>query len=190
MTQVRRWKSSDLDQFPDDDGKRYEIIDGELHVSKTPSYGHQIVGGRVFSALDSWSLGPGSGVAIPTPGLIFADDQDVVPDAVWISAERYTSAIDQAGHLRVAPELVVEVLSPGSSNERRDRELKRSLYSRRGVSEYWIIDWLRPEVQVYRLVETVLQLEGTFREEDVVTSPLLPGFRLPVADLFIRLPRA
>ena len=61
------------------------------------------------------------------PGLIFADDDDVAPDVVWISRERLAGTLDQTGHLHTAPELVVEVLSPGSVNERRDREVKLKL---------------------------------------------------------------
>jgi Uma2 family endonuclease len=72
------------------------------------------------------------------------------PDVVWISRERLAVTLDQTGHLHTAPELVVEVLSPGRTKERRDREVKLKLYSCRGVSEYWIINWQQQKVEVYQ----------------------------------------
>jgi Uma2 family endonuclease len=66
-------------------------------------------------------------------GLIFDDDEDVAPDVVWISYQRLMTALQADGKLHATPELVVEILSPGSANERRDREVKRKLYSRRGA---------------------------------------------------------
>ena len=92
--------------------------------------------------------------------------------------------MDDAGHFVAAPELVVEVLSPGSRNERRDRELKLKLYSRQGVREYWIVDWQRREVQVYRREDAALRLVATLASDDTLASPLLPGFACPVADLW------
>lgn len=114
----------------------------------------------------------------------FAEDEDVIPDLVWISRERKALAMDEQGHFQAAPELVVEVLSPGPANERCDRELKLKLYSRQGVLEYWIVDWRLRVVQVYRRQDLALQLVATLSGEDVLTSPLLPGFSCPVANLW------
>jgi Uma2 family endonuclease len=119
-----------------------------------------------------------------TPGLVLADDQAVIPDVVWISYPRQAEAEDASGHLRLAPELVVEVLSPGPANEVRDRELKLSLYSRQHVQEYWIVDWQRHRIDVFRLTVGGLQLVVTLGDDDTLTSPLLPGFSCPVASLW------
>jgi Uma2 family endonuclease len=78
----------------------------------------------------------------------------------------------------------VEVLSPGARNERRDRDLKLKLYSRQGVQEYWIADWLLRTIQVYRRQEAELRLVATLRGDDVLTSPLLPGFSCPLPSLW------
>ena len=83
-----------------------------------------------------------------------------------------------------APELVVEALSPGASNERRDRETKLRLYSTYGVQEYWILDWRVRTVEVYRRGDTGLHRVAVLRIDDTLTSPLLPGFTLPVGRLF------
>ena len=92
--------------------------------------------------------------------------------------------MDEAGHFRRAPELVVEVLSPGPKNERRDRELKLKLYSRQGVREYWIVDWRTRTVQVFRREQAALRLVATLESDDALTTPLLAGFRQPVAELW------
>jgi Uma2 family endonuclease len=179
-----RFTSADLELLPKVEGWRYEIVDGELHVSTAPSFQHQYASTRTASELDVWSRQTGLGLATAAPGLVLASDDDVIPDVIWVSHERLATALDQAGHFRVAPELVVEVLSPGSTNEHRDREVKLRLYSRQGVDEYWIVDWRRRLVQVYRREDAALTLVATLRDADELTSPLLPGFACPVASLW------
>src|SRR5215470_11897675 len=132
MTSIQRWTSADLASFPDDDGKRYEIIDGELFVSTTPHFYHQHVCGKIYLLLENWSHQSKIGRTIIAPGLIFADDDDVVPDVAWLSKERLAIPLGDDGKLDSAPDLVIEVLSPGATNKRRDREAKLKLYSRRG----------------------------------------------------------
>jgi Uma2 family endonuclease len=178
-----RWTSADLEVLPDDE-KRYEIIDGELYVSKQPHWHHQATGGRVFAFLDRWSLETGLGEASPAPGVIFDDDDDVAPDVVWVSAARLAKALDESGKLRATPELVVEVLSPGTNNERRDREAKLKLYSRRGVDEYWIVDWRARSVDIYRRTGEALVLAEQLSGDATITSPLLPGFAASLTQVF------
>jgi Uma2 family endonuclease len=189
MTTSLRMTSADLASLPDEDGKRYEIIDGELYVSKQPHLYHQETCGAVEATLRSWSKQTGLGNAYGAPGIIFADDDDVAPDVIWISKERLAVALWPDGKLHAAPELVVEVLSPGSANQLRDRELKLELYSRRCVHEYWIADWRLRQIVVYRRQEAQLKLVGTLCESDTLASPLLPGFSCGVNDLFAEIPR-
>ena len=182
-TQRTRWTTSDIALLPDN-GTRYEIIDGELYMSRQPHWHHQCTCGNFYAELRAWSLTSGLGQASITPGVIFSDADNVVPDVVWISNERLTALMDEAGHLTGAPELAVEVLSPGVENERRDREAKLKLYESRGVREYWIVDWRVQQIEVYRRDQAMLHLAATLFAEDVLTSPLLPGFACPVARLF------
>lgn len=184
MTTSLRYTSTDLEGLPDIDGTRYELIDGDLYVSKQPSWHHQFAVDEILFALKSWGRETRDGVPISAPGVIFADDDDVAPDLIWIRADRFADAFDDAGHLRVAPDLVVEVLSPGAVNERRDRELKRKLYSRQGVREYWIVDWRAKQVQVFRREREALNLIATLLDGDALTSPLLEGFSCSVAALW------
>ena len=183
MQNALRWTSADLAVLPDD-GKRYEIIDGELYISRPSHWHHQRACGKICVALEAWSMQTGAGEANLAPGVIFAEDDDVAPDVVWISHSRRATAMGADGHLHAAPELVIEVLSPGTTNERRDREVKLKLYSRRGVLEYWIIDWRTQQVAVYRREELALRLVATLHPADTLTSPLLPGFACQVATLF------
>ena len=180
MSTSLRYTTSDLEGLPTIDGVRYEIIDGELYVSKSLDWHHQFVSSQIWRALQDWSDQTGAGLAILAPGVVFAPDDNVVPDVVWISQARLPHIFTASGHLRAAPELVVEVLSPGADNERRDRELKLKLYSRQGVQEYWLIDWQLQTVQVYRRADGVLTLIATLIDQDLLTSPLLPGFACPL----------
>jgi len=183
MTTSPHFTSADLEAFPDD-GKRYEIIDGELYVSKQPHAYHQRVCFTVALKLEQ----SGGGQAFIAPGLIFADDDDVAPDVVWMSSKRLSTTLGPDGKFHAAPELIVEVLSPGAANEKRDREAKLKLYSRRGVDEYWIVDWRQRRIEVFRREEARLVLAATLSESDTLKTPLLPAFRCGVVDLFAGIP--
>lgn len=178
-----RWTSQDLELLPDD-GNRYEIVDGELYVARQPHLHHQIVCTKVATLLQQWSDQTQIGMPIIEPGVIFTNDNDVVPDVVWISYSRLSTAFKEDGKLHSSPELVIEVLSPGVENERRDREVKLKLYSRRGAEEYWLVNWQERRLEVYRHLEGILELEKTLNENDTLQSPLLPGFSCKVGQFF------
>lgn len=183
-TAAIRWTISDIEAMPEDEWKRYEIIDGELFVSRAPGEPHQIVGHHIGVALDNWNAEIGLGVIVPGPGVIFSESDAVIPDLVWMSHSRRAAIRGEDYHYYGAPELVVEVLSPGATNERRDRQAKLKLYSIHGVQEYWIVDWRTQTVAVYRRRRTQLRLATTLGREDTLESPLLPGFALPIGRLF------
>ncbi len=182
MTSLR-WTSRDLEILPDD-GKRYEIVDGELYVSRQPHWHHQFVCNRIWELLQTWSRQTKAGMANSASGLIFDDDDDVAPDVVWISRQRLANSLQPDGKLHAAPELAIEVLSPGMINERRDREIKLKLYSRRGILEYWVVSWQERRLDVYRREDAALKLYSTLYANDLLQSPLLPGFSFQVSQLF------
>lgn len=184
MTTAERWTVADLAHFPNDDGLRYEIIDGELHVTKAPHSFHQVVAGRIVARLDDWAIAYNNGLAINAPGIILDGEDNLIPDAIWISQQRLGYALDVDGKLHEMPELVIEVVSPGAANARRDRELKPAVYARRGAVEYWIVDWLRREIEVYHNNQGEMNLAVLFREGETLVSTLLDGFAMPLAPLF------
>jgi len=185
MVRGLRWTIHDLEALPDD-GTRYEIVDGELYMSKQPNWNHQGICDFFVSTLRGWSRESSLGWVRSGAGIIFDDENNVVPDVIWISKARLATALQADGKLHAAPELVIEVLSPGSTNEARDREAKRKLYSRRGVSEYWLVSWQRRELEVYRrdAESLALELAATLYEIDTLKSPLLPGFVCLVSGIF------
>ncbi|MBW4630595.1 MAG: Uma2 family endonuclease [Iphinoe sp. HA4291-MV1] len=184
-TEGVRWTTTDLNFLPENEGTRYEIIDGELFMTRVPHWKHQRACGQIFRELDSWSESSGLGEASITAGVLFSESDNVIPDVVWASNERLAVLLDEAGHLTGAPELVVEVLSPGVENERRDREAKLKLYASRGVQEYWIADWRLQQVEVYRRENASLRLMVTLLANDELSSPLLPGFGCSVGRFFV-----
>lgn len=139
---------------------------------------------NVARALNNWSDISKLGEAVPTPGMIFEEADNVIPDAVWISYDRLSVGLDDEGHLTIAPELMAEVLSAGKQNQERDRETKVKLYSERGVQEYWILDWRAQQLEVYRREDGLLKLLNTLFVQDSLTSPILPEFACQVGTLF------
>ncbi|GBO53694.1 hypothetical protein APA_1642 [Pseudanabaena sp. lw0831] len=177
------WTSADLELLPDN-GNRYEIINGELYVTRAPHNKHQDTCGNFHYELKCWSKISGLGYTVIGAGLIFGENDDFIPDVIWMSKEKYVALIDDTGHFHGAPDLVIEVLSAGTDNEKRDREVKLKLYSNQGVLEYWIADWRAKQIQVYRRENGVLRLAMTLFASDTLTSPLLPEFSCSIAQIF------
>lgn len=177
------WTSRDLELLPDD-GKRYEIVDGELYISDPFLWDHQLTAAELCMALSIWSEQASTGVANIAPRVIFDDYNDVVPDVVWISQKRLATALQSDGKLHSAPDLAIEILSPRSTNERRDREVKLKLYSRHGVLEYWVVNWQERSIEVYERERALLTLNRKLYAGDSLESPLLPGFRCLLSQLF------
>ncbi len=174
-----------LADYPMDDGNRYELIDGALHVTTQPHLEHQRIVKKLSYALTGWDARSGADEVIIAPGVIFSDRNAVAPDLVWLSNERAVDVLAPGdGKLHGPPDLVVEVLSQGSANERRDREIKRELYDRYGVEEYWVVDRFTRRVDIYRRQEGALALVARPGVDAELISPLLPGFACPVATLF------
>ena len=109
---------------------------------------------------------------------------DVVePDLLYMSTERASKVLTQA-NVQGVPELVIEIGSPGT--RQRDETIKRRLYERSGVSEYWIVDPEIDVVRVYAHGTEGFERPREFRAEaaDVLTTPLLPGLLLPLPRIF------
>jgi len=169
--------------FPDD-GKRHELIDGEHYVTPSPNTRHQTIVGNVFGLLWSYLQAHPMGRVFSAPfDVVFSEFDVVAPDVLYMSHERAASVLTPK-HTRGAPELVVEVASTGT--RKRDETIKRRLYERSGVAEYWVVDPERDAIQVYRNVEGAFQRAAEYSRErgDVLTTSLLPGVELPLARVF------
>jgi Uma2 family endonuclease len=171
---------ADLDAMPED-GNHYELIEGEVFVSRAPSLSHQQIVFKLLLALGNYLLDSSIGRVWPGPGVIFSDFSGVIPDIICISNERLDK-IASGDRVTGAPDLVIEILSPGTDNERRDRQAKRQLYAKYRVTEYWIADPHKTTIQIYRSPK--LRLAATLTKKDVITSPLLPGFSCRVRKIF------
>lgn len=179
-----RWTIYDIEGLPQNEWTRYEIIDGELFMTRSPHRRHQQACVKIARQLDAWSESSGLGETIVSPGVIFSEADSVIPDVVRVSRERLAQIEDEAGHLTKAPELVVEVLSPAKQNEFRDKEAKLKLYSVQGVREYWIVGRFTKQVEVYRREQARLILVATLLGDDEITSPLLPIFCCSISCFF------
>ncbi|MBC1224726.1 Uma2 family endonuclease [Nostoc sp. UCD121] len=179
-----RWTTQDVELLPENEGMRYEIVDGELFVSRASHFKHQQTCGKIFLQLDLWSDSTGLGEAVINPGVLFSESDNVIPDVVWATKETLAVMLDEQGHLTGAPDLVVEVLSASKEDLRRDKEAKLKLYSSRGVKEYWIADWRSRKLEVYRREQSQLSLVATLFSSDNINSPLLPGFSCTVDQFF------
>ncbi len=173
---------ADLDACPDD-GNRYELIEGELFVSRAPALPHQLVLQNLLVELALYLRANPVGTLVPGPGAVFSNYDAVIPDIVFIRRDRWEKVTSEQ-RVTGVPDLVVEILSPGAENHRRDLQVKRQLSSKYGVAEYWIVDNEDPSVMIFRLQNQTLEHKVTLRDDDIVTSPTLPGFELSVRTIF------
>jgi Uma2 family endonuclease len=169
--------------FPDD-GQRHEIIDGEHYVTPSPNTKHQKIVVNLTVEIGSWLKEHPIGTLFCAPFDTLLSNFDIVePDLLYLSKERAAEFLTPA-HVRGAPDLVVEIGSPGT--RRRDETIKRRLYERSGVLEYWVVDPELDLVRVYRRAgDTFARAVELSREAgDILTTSLLPGLELPLSRIF------
>ena len=158
-----------------EDGKRREIIDGELFVTPAPLTAHQRAIMRLSVHLWQFVDEQGLGEVFAAPfDVVFSDFDVVEPDLLYISKAR--GSVLTSKNVQGAPDLVVEVLS--ESTARVDRSIKLKLYGRFGVEEYWIVDVEGPSAEIYRRGSEGLELAARLTANEALTSPLFPGFSL------------
>jgi Uma2 family endonuclease len=177
------WTISDLEGLPDH-GNRYEIISGELFVTRAPHFEHQDLASAICAELRGWCRQTNLGKAVVAPGIVWSDTDAVIPDVVWATNQKVATCLDGSGHFTQSPELIIEILSRSSQDRQRDRQTKLKLYSSRGVLEYWIVDPQERLFEIYRRVDGLLELAVTLYSSDTLTSPLLPGFSCAIAIVF------
>jgi Uma2 family endonuclease len=162
------------------DGKRYEIIDGELFVTPSPLRWHQKVLANLLYYLTEFVKKRDLGEVYPAPlDVVFSQYDVVEPDILYISKAR--AQIMTEKNIQGAPDLIVEVLS--ESTAQIDRTTKLKLYARYGVAEYWVIDPTMLSAEIYRLLPSGFELAARLDSSQSLASPLLPGFSLSLTKL-------
>ena len=174
-----KFTHADLLEMPDD-GKRREIIEGELFVTPSPNLDHQRISRRIELAVANYLEAHPIGEIFDAPMDVILSDFDVLEPDLLVVLNEHREILKT--WVEGTPDLVVEILSPSTSH--RDRGLKLKAYARHGVTEYWIVDPEQRAIEVYRLGRERYRLSQVFREAESLTSPLLPGFSLPLASVF------
>jgi Uma2 family endonuclease len=170
----------DLQEIPPD-RNRYELIEGELIVSPAPIPLHQIIVGNVFHHLLSFLEGCQLGRVFIAPcDIVFGSSTVLEPDVFFISQARLHIIGEK--YISGPPDLVVEVLS--ESTARVDRDTKTRVYAEYGVPECWLIEPQSKTVQIFRLRGSEYEIAEVLGFNGTLTSPLLPGFSLPVSSLW------
>jgi Uma2 family endonuclease len=166
--------------FPDD-GLRHEIIDGEHYVTPSPVTRHQRISRELLHVIHGYLETDPIGEVFGAPfDVVLSDTNVLVPDLVYVSDQRAKLLTEK--NLQGPPDLVIEILSPGTRS--RDEQLKRDVYERAGVEEYWLIDPERNAVRVYRRGAAGFLPAVQHARPDTLTTSLLPGFKIPLEKIF------
>jgi Uma2 family endonuclease len=159
----------------------YQLIEGKLLMSPSPNRYHQVVCRNLLLLLGKHLEGNPMGEVYHAPSDVYLTDHDVYqPDLFYVSKANASILTEQG--VAGAPDLVVEILSPGSAQ--MDREVKRKVYLQCGVQELWLVDPDLKSVQVYRANPQGEPQVNTYYVGSSFASPLLPGLTIPVESVF------
>lgn len=177
-----QWTYEDYARLPDD-GNRYEVIKGVLYMTPSPTVDHQHVSAELGFSLMTF-------VKQHKLGLVLAAPLDVImtgvatpvqPDLLFVRQARIADIVTPKA-ITGAPDLVVEISSPGTA--RHDRFIKYAAYEEAGVSELWLVDPKAMTIEVYGLEGNTYQALGAWGKGEVATSRVLPGWRVAVDEIF------
>lgn len=183
---------SSIEQMPDDHGLiRYEVIEGELHIASEPVIKRQAVVTKLCAVFGRTLDANPLGKAFPAPPVVInkhdgvaRDFSYLIPDFAYVSDKHFGEVINGV-HFTAAPDLVVEVALPEDEGDQHNRFLKRDLFQKLGVREYWIVE---PEHRSILVFSQSVMSELTMVEfggDDEVNSSVLPALRFATRELFI-----
>jgi Uma2 family endonuclease len=171
----------DYRAMPDD--TRYQLVEGELHLmSPGPSLFHQDIVGNLYRRLWDNVQTRELGRVFIAPADVYLSEHDVVQPDVFFVATGNLSILAEGG-AHGPPDLVVEVLSPGSAALEKT---KVHVYARHGVKEQWLVDPILRQIHLYRFTENSTMPVQLIDEDESYTTPLLPELTIRVADVFRR----
>lgn len=168
--------------------QRYELIDGEIYLMASPSFGHQVIVNEIAGRFYNYFKGKNCrSVTAPLDIRLFGyatkfeEDPNVVqPDVVVICDEE---KINEENKYVGIPTLIVEVLSP--STRGKDMAIKLNLYMKSGISEYWVVDLENKMVIQYSFSqERDIESMNSFKKGDVIKSIVFEGLEIPLGDIF------
>jgi Uma2 family endonuclease len=175
------WTYDDYAAMPED-GKRYQIVDGVLFMSPAPNRWHQESVGEIFASLRDHVKQAKLGRVYIAPFDVELSPKTVVqPDVLVLLAAHLERISDK--RIIGAPDLVVEVASPGTTGF--DRRQKQDAYAHAGVPEYWIVDPASHTLELLILEDAAYRSLGIFQGQQTLPSTVVPGFSVPVAQFFI-----
>ena|SRR2546421_2561365 len=164
-----------------DDGRRYEILDGELYVSPTPLIRHQLVSQNLFRILDRHVLENRLGLLFNVPvTVVLARTTIPIPDLVFVRNDR--SSIITEKEIAGPPDLVVEILSP--SSKKQDRVIKARLYARYRVREYWIVDPKSQTLEIFELRGRAYRRTSRYAGAAIARSNSFPKLEIDLAKVW------
>jgi Uma2 family endonuclease len=164
-----------------DDGKRYEIIDGELIELQTPYIIHQTVSGNILFELVKFVNQKKVGTIYMAPlDVVFNDINVVQPDILFIATENYHIITEK--NISGVPDLIIEIISPATGYY--DLSGKKDLYEKFGVQEYWIVDPMKQRIEIYLNFEHKFELHQRLEKKGIVKSNILKGFEIDLETIF------
>jgi Uma2 family endonuclease len=170
---------ADLERWPED-GRRYELYDGEVYVVPSPLPLHQIAAARLHLALNEYVREHGGMVLFAPLDIVLTEYDVVQPDLLLFTRER-RHLVNPRTVTRVQPDLAIEILSPSTASNDRGRKMR--LLARHGVREFWLVDPDAVTIEVYTLTGNQFVLAGAWSRAERMQSPLLPELSLAPADL-------
>jgi Uma2 family endonuclease len=171
---------ADLQQMPDD-GRQYELYDGEVRVVPSPTNRHQFVLLNLVAALMQYEERHGGRLLFAPSDVVFTQYNVVQPDLLYfVEARRHLVELDTP--TSAAPDLTVEVVSPGTSAH--DRVRKQATYARFGVREYWIVDPFDETIEIFSLDRDVYRAAQVTGKADVAASIAIPELRVSAERIF------
>ena len=183
MQTAIKFNYQDYLQLPED--KRYEIIDGELFMVPSPNEVHQRILLTLTTILLNYVKKNKIGYVYCAPfDVLFSEEDIVQPDIIFVSNEN--RKIITKDNIKGTPDLLIEILSPGTS--KRDLGIKKKLYAKNGVREYWIVDPEQETTEVLNLKEGEFRGKsyntGVVGQTSRLSSPVIQGFDIDIKEIF------
>lgn len=174
-----RFNYDDYCRLPNN-GRKHEIIDGDLHNHPAPVTKHQRVAGILFNILYQHVTSNRLGEVFISPvDVIFSYEDIVQPDIMFISREK--RKIITTKNVKGTPDLIIEITSPGT--EEYDRILKKRLYAKYKVKEYWVVDIVKKQVELFELKKYIYE-KHLFKKKDKLNSRIIEGLTVDLTKIF------